>query len=69
MKKDPNDSQLTESVDLLLPRVGEIAGASMRIEGYEELLEAYARIGITTSEGKPPLTAKKLGQMVEPLTL
>ena len=43
MKKDPDDSRLTESVDLLLPGVGEIVGASMRVESYEELLEAYAR--------------------------
>jgi asparaginyl-tRNA synthetase len=47
MKKDPNDSRLTESVDLLMPGVGEIVGASMRMEGYEELLAAYKKEGIS----------------------
>jgi asparaginyl-tRNA synthetase len=50
MKRDPEDSRLTESVDLLLPGVGEIVGASMRMEGYEELMEAYARNGLNPEE-------------------
>lgn len=46
MKKDPSDPSITESVDVLMPGVGEIVGGSMRMEGYEELMEAYAREGI-----------------------
>jgi asparaginyl-tRNA synthetase len=46
MKKDPKDSRLTESVDLLFPGVGEIVGGSMRMEGFEELMDAYARHGL-----------------------
>ena len=50
MKKDPEDPRLTESVDLLLPGVGEIVGASMRIEGYEELMDAYKRNGLAPED-------------------
>lgn len=39
MTKCPEDKNLTESVDVLLPNVGEIAGGSMRIWDLEELLE------------------------------
>ena len=46
MKKDPADPRVTESVDALMPGVGEIVGGSMRMEGYEELLEAYKKNGI-----------------------
>ncbi|KAK0753158.1 hypothetical protein B0T18DRAFT_7639 [Schizothecium vesticola] len=46
MKKDPNDLRVTESVDVLMPGVGEIVGGSMRMEGYEELIEAYKKNGI-----------------------
>lgn len=39
MSKVPEDNSLTESVDVLLPNVGEIVGGSMRIYNPEELLE------------------------------
>jgi asparaginyl-tRNA synthetase len=50
MKKDPHDLRVTESVDLLIPGIGEIVGGSMRMEGYQELLEAYKREGISPKE-------------------
>jgi len=46
MSKTPEDSTLTESVDVLLPNVGEIVGGSMRIYDNDELLEGYKREGI-----------------------
>lgn len=50
MKKDPSDPKLTESVDLLMPGVGEIVGASMRMEGYQELIDAYEKHGISAKD-------------------
>lgn len=46
MKKCKDDRRLTESVDVLMPNVGEIVGGSMRIDDLEELLEGYKREGI-----------------------
>lgn len=46
MSKCPEDLRLTESVDVLLPNVGEIVGGSMRIWNHDELLEGYKREGI-----------------------
>ena len=46
MKKDESDPRVTESVDVLMPGVGEIVGGSMRMDNYEELLAAYQREGI-----------------------
>jgi asparaginyl-tRNA synthetase len=38
MKKDAQDSTLTESIDCLLPNVGEVVGAGMRMDNLEDLL-------------------------------
>ncbi|KAL1454387.1 hypothetical protein WDU94_010654, partial [Cyamophila willieti] len=46
MSKCPEDVNLTESVDVLFPNVGEVIGGSMRIWNPEELLEGYKREGI-----------------------
>lgn len=46
MQRCPEDPRLTESVDVLMPNVGEIVGGSMRSWDSEEILEGYKREGI-----------------------
>merc|ERR1712241_1169974 len=46
MQKCKDDRRYTESVDILMPNVGEIVGGSMRMDNLDELMEAYKKEGL-----------------------
>lgn len=48
MKRCSDDPRVTESVDVLMPNVGEITGGSMRIDDMDELMAGFKREGIDT---------------------
>ncbi|KAG5419565.1 DED81 [Candida metapsilosis] len=49
MQKCQDDPRVTESVDVLMPNVGEITGGSMRTVDYDELLAGFKRENIDPS--------------------
>lgn len=50
MKKCEDDRRVTESVDVLMPNVGEVTGGSMRIEDYDELVAALKRENLSLDD-------------------
>lgn len=49
VQRDLSDNEFTESVDLLMPSVGEIIGSSMRCWSVDELMRGFAHEGLDAS--------------------
>ena len=52
MRRCADDPYYTESVDVLMPNVGEIVGGSMRTDDLEELEAAYRKEGLNPDHYK-----------------
>lgn len=50
MKKCADDPRVTESVDVLMPNVGEVTGGSMRIDDHDELVAALKRENLNVDD-------------------
>ena len=46
MPRCKDDDRVTESVDVLIPNVGEVIGGSMRMYDYDKLMKKYEEEGI-----------------------
>ncbi|KAG5440051.1 hypothetical protein PCK2_000659 [Pneumocystis canis] len=49
MRRIPGNTEYTESVDLLIPGIGEVVGGSMRILEFDELKQAFDKENIDSS--------------------
>ena len=61
MRKDAKNPTLTESVDLLLPGVGEVLGGSTREGDYKTLIKGFEREGLDTKTYQWYLDLRKYG--------
>lgn len=61
MERDPENREETQSVDVLLPNVGEVFGASMRIWDYDQLVQAFIDNGIPMDNYKWYIDQRKFG--------
>jgi len=61
MQPHPTEPGLTESVDLLMPGVGEIVGGSMRMHDYDTLMAAFSKEGLPTEPYQWYIDQRKFG--------
>jgi len=61
MQPHPTEEGLTESVDLLMPGVGEIVGGSMRMHDYDTLMEAFKKESLPTEPYQWYIDQRKFG--------
>ncbi|KAI0982013.1 hypothetical protein GJ496_010210 [Pomphorhynchus laevis] len=61
MQRHLIETHLTESVDVLLPGVGEVVGGSIRMTGHEQLSEAFVKHGINPENYYWYLDQRKFG--------
>ena len=61
MPRDKKDNRVTESVDVLIPNVGEVIGGSMRMWDHETLTRKFKEEGM----GKSASSFNTFNEMVE----